>query len=35
MEIFEELLQLLVEVPITPGKGHFMPLDDEDSPRPK
>jgi hypothetical protein len=35
MEAFEEVLQLLVEVPITGGKCHFMPLDDEDSPPPK
>jgi hypothetical protein len=30
MEVFKEVLQLLVEVPMPQGKCCVMPLDDED-----
>jgi hypothetical protein len=35
MEVFKEVLQLLVEVPNLVGKRHIIQLDDEDSPLPK
>jgi hypothetical protein len=35
MEVFKDVLQLLVEVPNPMGKCHIIWLDDEDSPPPK
>jgi hypothetical protein len=35
MEVFEEVLEPLVQVPIPRGKHHVVPLDGEDSPPPK
>jgi hypothetical protein len=35
MEVFEEVLEPLVEAPNLVGKHHAIQLDDEDSPPPK